>query len=230
MKISRTSSQSITLRTKWCGLLIAALGLTGCGLFGKEPPKVANLPIPVPQATSEDVLKIYLQTMSALGSTDTARQSDVFFEVEREYKRAPTSSATLRYALALITPGHPGAKPADGKRILEALVANQEKLSPQERIFADILLTQVVARLKFEAENRRLLATLEETRRSQANSDKRLLAQQSAEIANLTEQLKATQKKLDRLKEIERTFIERSPTSPGTRDTPSETQSPPPGR
>jgi len=212
-------------------MLIAVLGVpAGCGWFGSAPIKEESPAITVPPATHEDVLKLYLQTMSALGSNDPARQSDVFYEVEREYKKAPTTAAALRYALALITPGHPGAKPSEGKKLLEFLLSNPDRLVPAERTFADILLTQVVARLKSETETRRLLETLDLRNRSQANSDKRLLTQQTEEIARLKRALLDAEKKLDLIKDIERSLLERSSTSPGNRDTPSEAQSPPTGR
>jgi hypothetical protein len=210
-------------------LIAVSLMTTGC-TGGSTPRKAPSPPITVPPATNEDVLKVYLQTMSALGSSDPARQSDVFFEVEREYKRAPTTAAALRYALALITPGHPAAKPPEGKKLLEFLLSNPERLVPAERTFADILLTQVGARLKLETENRRLAETIDLRNRSQANSEKRLITQQAEEIARLKRALLEAEKKLDLIKDIERSLIERSPTSPGNRDTPSETQSPPPGR
>jgi hypothetical protein len=92
-------------------------------------------------------------------------------------------------------------------------------------MFASVLLHETNARLKLEAENRRLLATLDDRGRSQANSDKRVQAQLE-ENARLRRQLAEAQQKLDAIKEIERSIIERSPTPPGSRDAnPSETQS-----
>jgi hypothetical protein len=157
---------------------------------------------------------------------DPARQADVYYEVEREYTRAPTTTSTLQYAAALVTPGHPAAKPQEGKRLLEALLATPERLMPSERSLCAVLLHETNARLTLEAENRRLLATLDDRGRSQANSDKRAQTQ-AEEIARLRRALTEAQQKLDAVKEIERTFIERSPTPPGSRDAnPSETQSP----
>jgi hypothetical protein len=92
------------------------------------------------------------------------------------------------------------------------------------------LLHETNAWLKLDAENRRLLATLDDRSRSQANSDKRAQAQ-AEEIARLRRALAEAQQKLDAVKEIERSLIERSSTPPGSRDTtPSETQSPPTSR
>ena len=148
--------------------------------------------------------------MDGLASPDAARQADVFYEVEREYTRAPTTASTLRYAVARVTPGHPAASPSEGKRLLEALLATPERMTPEERTLAAVLLHETNTRLKLEAENRRLLATLDGRSRSQANSDKRTQAQLD-ENARLRRALAEAQQKLDAIKEIERTIIERSP-------------------
>jgi predicted nucleic acid-binding protein len=204
--------------------------LAGCSWFANAPRKEVPPPVAVPQATSEDVLKVYFQTLSALISNDPARQADVFYEVEREYKKTLTTTSRLRYALALIMPNHAGTKLGDGKRILEALLNDPDRLSSTERTFAEILYSQVNARLKSETEDRRVIATLEERLRAQASSDKRAVAQRDEEIARLKRALTEVEQKLDALKEIERSQFERPPTPPGNRDTPSETQSPPAGR
>jgi hypothetical protein len=208
-------------------VLAACLMLTGCEMV--TPQQAPPIPIAVLTPTDEGIRK-YLETMNGLASTDPARQADVYYEVEREYARAPTTSSTLHYAAALVTPGHPASKPQEGKRLLETMLATPERMIPAERTLVAALLHETNARLKLEAENRRLLATLDDRGRSQANSDKRAQVQ-AEEIARLRRALTEAQQKLDAVKEIERTFIERSPTPPGSRDAnPSETQSPPSSR
>jgi hypothetical protein len=206
-------------------MLVATFGLltAACDIdrtqSRSEPPLPASAP-PVDSGTQP-----YLEAMHALGSADPARQADVFYEIEREYTRAPTTASTLRYAVALITPGHPANRTADGKKLLEALLATPERMTPQERTLAAVALQDANARLKLEAEIRRLLATLDDRGRSQANSDKRVQAQLE-ENARLRRALAEAQQKLEAVKDIERSTIERSPTSPANRDpTPSETQS-----
>jgi hypothetical protein len=199
--------------------------LAGCTLTDKLSNEPLPAPIMAPAQISASGLRGYLDTMEGLASPDPARQADVFYEVEREYTRAPTTASTLRYALARVTPGHPATSPQEGKRLLEALLATPERMTQEERAFATVLLNETNARLKLEAENRRLLATLDDRSRSQANSDKRVQAQVD-ENARLRRLLAEAQQKLDAIKEIERTIIERSPTPPGSRDAnPSETQS-----
>lgn len=199
--------------------------LAGCALTDKLSSEPLPAPIMAPAQISASGLRMYLDTMEGLASPDPARQADVFYEVEREYTRAPTTASTLRYAIARVTPGHPATSPQEGKRLLEALLATPERMTQEERAFAAVLLNETNARLKLEAENRRLLATLDDRSRSQANSDKRVQAQVE-ENARLRRLLAEAQQKLDAIKEIERTIIERSPTPPGSRDAnPSETQS-----
>jgi hypothetical protein len=186
---------------------------------------------PIVVATSIDEgPRTYLETMNGLAKSDPGRQADMFYEVEREYTRAPTTTNTLRYAVALVTPGHPATKPAEGKKLLEALLASPERMSASERTLAAVLLHETDEQLKLAAENRRLLETLDYRGRTQANSDKRVQAQVE-ENARLRRALTDAQQKLDAIKEIERTIIERSPTPLGGRDpNPSETQSPSAGR
>ena len=212
----------------------AALLLQGCELAdqfrrGSETNSTASAAPAAPAPTSGNT-PAYLDIMNGLSAPDPARQADLFYEVEREYTRAPTTASTLRYAVALVTPGHPASSPSEGKRLLETLLATPERLTQDERTLASVLLHETDVRLKLEAENRRLLATLDDRSRSQANSDKRIQAQ-IEENARLRRALTEAQQKLDAIKEIERSIIERSPTPPGNRDAaPSETQSPPAGR
>lgn len=213
---------------------VVALSLQGCGLTEKlrrEAQAAANpTNAPAPPAPSGGIAPAYLDIMQNLSKPDPARQADLFYEVEREYTRAPTTASTLRYAVALVTPGHPASSPNEGKRLLETLLATPERMTQDERTLAVVLLHETNVRLKLEAENRRLLATIDDRSRTQANSDKRIQAQ-IEENARLRRALAEAQQKLDAIKEIERSIIERSPTPPGNRDAaPSETQSPPASR
>ncbi len=204
---------------------------SGCQLVER----LSEAPPPAPPTvvhTTDSSIRAYLETMNGLASADPARQADVFYEVEQEFTRAPTTASTLRYAVALVTPAHPAASPSEGKRLLETLLATPERMTQEERTFASVLLHETDVRLKLEAENRRLLATLDDRSRSQANSDRRVQAQLE-ENARLRRALAEAQQKLDAIKEIERSIIERSPTPPGNRDSsalPSETQGPTAGR
>jgi hypothetical protein len=207
------------------GVLAATLLLCACELV---TPKVETPHTPPPVA-QEDISQ-YLDTMYGLVTGDPARQADIFYELEREYTRAPTTTTSLRFALALITPAHPATKPAEGKRILETLLASPERMLPLERKLATLMLREADARLKMDGDNRRLLATVDERVRTQANSDRRLQAQ-AEENLRLRRELAEAKQKLDAITDIERSItIERSPSPPGSRDNPNEAQSSTPGR
>jgi hypothetical protein len=207
--------------------MCVAVALSACATLEAERPQEK----PIVVATSIDEgPRTYLETMNGLASSDPARQADIFYEVERDYARAPTTTNTLRYAAALVTPGHPATKLSEGKKLLETLLASPERMSASERTLAAVLLHETNENLKLAAENRRLLETLDYRGRTQANSDKRVQAQVE-ENARLRRDLADAQQKLDAIKEIERTIIERSPTPPGGREpNPSEAQSPITGR
>jgi hypothetical protein len=208
-------------------IVAAALALHGCSMGSTQRETRTETVV----RTIDSSVTIYLQTMNNLGNADAAKQADVFYEVEREYTRAPTTASSLRYAVALVTTGHPASNPVAGKKMLEALLATPERMTTEERVLAAVLLQGTEARLKLEAENRRLLETVDGRNRSQANSEKR--AQQLLEEnARLRRALDEAQQKLNAIKEIERSISERSPTPSGSnRDaTPSETQSPPASR
>lgn len=213
------------------GMLVAItlLALTACTLPSRDrgattPPPAQNAPVD---------LGPYLELMDRLASGEPAQQADLFHEVERAYAVAPTTSNSLRLAVAFATPGHPASKPAEGKKILETLLATPERLLTNERLLAAVVLQDTSARLKLEADARRVLATVDERTRSQANSDRR--AQNLAEEnARLRKSLEEAQAKLDAIRAIERTIIERNPSPPGTAGSRSESsaeaQSPPAGR
>jgi hypothetical protein len=181
---------------------------------------------------ADSAVNPYLSTMERLATGDPAQQTDVFYDVEHGYTNAPTTSNTLRYALALTTPGHPATDVVKGKKLLEQLLATPERLDASERMLAEVLLKHADAKLQLQAENRRLLATVDERTKAQANSERRAQSQ-AEENARLRKALDEARQKLDAIRDIERSIIERSPTTPrsptGTRE-PAETQSPPAGR
>jgi hypothetical protein len=222
---AHTSPDALRLLRPSIALLsaFAFTSLSGCALAERlrasaTPPAT----ITATPSSPASGIRAYLDTMDGLSASDPARQADVFYEVEREYTRAPTTASTINYAVALVTPGHPASSPAEGKRLFETLLATPERMTPEERILSAVLLHETNARLKLEAENRRLVATLDDRSRSQANSDRRVQAQ-IEENARLRRALAEAQQKLDAIKEIERSIIERSSAPPGSRDSAGNT-------
>jgi hypothetical protein len=144
----------------------------------------------------------YWETLNRIANGSATQQADVFYEAERDYTNAPTTANTLRFASALVAPAHPASNPVRGKKLLEQLLANPERLTPTERNIAAFLVKDAEIRLQLEAENRRLAATVDERSKGQANFDRR--AQTLAEEnAKLRKQLDDAQRKLDAIKSIE---------------------------
>jgi len=172
----------------------------------------------------------YLETMNRLANGTATEQADVFYDVERQYTTAPTTANTLRYALALVAPSHPATDLIKGKKLLEQLLATPERMVPAERNLAGLLVKDADLRLQLEVENRRLTATVDERSKGQANFDRRAqtLAEENARLRKLLDE---AQQKLDAIKSIERSSIERS-SPPTSRDNPREpkTQSTTPSR
>lgn len=191
-------------------------------------------PTPIVSAPSSSVLDGYVEMLAALSSADRMRQSDVFYAAEKTHTQAPTTLNTLRFAMALAMPGHPNSDPVKGKRLLEQLMANPERISSGEQAIANTMLNIANEWLKMQAEVRRLNATVDDRTRAQSNSERRLQAQ-AEEMLKLRKALDTAQQKLDAIKDIEKSISERSTTPTGTRDsgnrdTPSQTQTPPASR
>ncbi len=196
--------------------LVLLAGLAACG---NAPMRAVTATAAVP--AQDGTAFAYLDTLNRLANGNPTQQADVFYEVERDYTGAPTTASTLRYALTLVTPGHPASDPVRGKKLLEQLLANSERLAPAERNLAAFLVKDTDSRLQLQAENRRLTATVDERTRGQANFDRRTqtLAEENARLRKLLDE---AQQKLDAIKSIERSISERSSTTPtGNRDVPT---------
>jgi len=206
-------------------LMCMAVWLNGCAMSPVQPASAASS-----NPAQEGGLGGYLETMNRLANGTATEQADVFYDAERQYTTAPTTANTLRYALALVAPSHPATDLVKGKKLLEQLLATPERMVPAERNLAGLLVKDADLRLQLEFENRRLTATVDERSRGQANFDRRAqtLAEENARLRKLLDE---AQQKLDAIKSIERSSIERS-SPPTSRDNPREpkTQSTTPSR
>jgi hypothetical protein len=194
-----------------------AASLTGCGL---APTITAAKPAPV--VAGDAGVATYLETMNRLANSEPAQQADVFYDVERAFTGAPTTANTLRHAIALVTPGHPSSNLAEGKKLLEQLLATPERLVPAERNLAAFLVKDADARLQLQADIRRLTATVDERTRGQVGLDKRAQVQ-ADEIAKLKRALQDAQHKLDAIISTEKSLSERSrPSATGREPSPRD--------
>ena len=197
-------------------------------------PSQSRLPDSSHTVRGESDVNDYMDMLARLSSTDPVQQSDTFYQVEQASLQAPTTMNQLRYALALAMPGHPASDPVKAKKLLDQALLYPERLSVSELALGKSMLHVTEQWLKLQAENRRLLATVDDRTRAQSNSERRLQAQ-SEELTKLRKALDAAQQKLDAIKDIEKSISERSTTPAGTRDTgnrdsTNQTQTTPAGR
>jgi hypothetical protein len=214
--------------------LIQCWCLICCCLVGCESLTPRPAPVTVVAPTTNSPVDPYLALSATLSDGDPAHQSDVFYEIEKSYTQAPTTMNALRYAIAFAVPGHPHSDPVQAKKLLEQLLANPERVSNAEHSIAVTMLNVADEWLKLQADNRRLVATVDDKSHNQANLERRAQSQVD-EISKLRKALDAAQQKLDAIRDIERSISERSTPPSGTRDSTnrdsaSQTQTPPVSR
>jgi hypothetical protein len=220
-----------TFTSSAISLLLTLVLISGCESLS---PSVAPKTTPPVVVRADSMVTDYLDLLAKLSGADIAQQSDAFYSVEQSNLQAPTTMNQLRYAIALALPGHPASDPVKGKRLLEQLLINPEKLGAGEVTLSKSMLNIAEQWLKLQADNRRLAATVDDRTRSQSNSERRFQAQ-SEELIKLRKALDAAQQKLDAIKDIEKSISERSTTPTGTRDsgnrdTTNQTQTTPTSR
>jgi hypothetical protein len=185
---------------------------SGTALFGdRDPAPGGTGDTRAVMATGIDAqgLGIYLETMQTLIEGDAVAQAEVFESAVDAALISPTTTNRLRYALALATPGHPGADPVEAERRLSELLAAGETLLPEERTLATIHLQEVEERLILDtaAQQQRQRNAAEVSRLSN-DSAERLQAVQE-ENRRLRTELEEAQEKLDAITNIERSIRER---------------------
>jgi hypothetical protein len=197
-------------------MLALALGLCGCSSIDalRAPP-----PPPHSDNTAEDrdtIAAVFMattfQSMQHLTQTGPAEQAEIVAAAREAYERSPQGGAKLRYALMLMTPGHPARDPKLAQKLLRELAAQPETLQPLERAVALVELGQLNSELEVETENDRLLQSgggdLRAERERSAATQRHLQAELD-ENAKLRKQLEDAQSKLDAIANIERNLTER---------------------
>lgn len=197
--------------------VLGCLALTACAggtsLFGNRtsdpPARAPDVGAAAASPMDTRSLGVYLETMQALVEGDAVLQAEVFDSAAEAAALAPTTTNRLRFALALATPGHPGADPLEGQRRLAELLAAGDTLLPEERTLATIHLQEVEERLILDTAARQQRQTsAAEIARLDADSTERLEAVQ-AENRRLRDELADAQEKLEAITSIERSIRER---------------------
>jgi hypothetical protein len=200
------------MRREWRALALLCAGLTAaaCTLI----PQADNGPAPIPVPQSDPSLAVigtHLEMMARLTQATPAEQAEIVRAARDAAELSPTTSNRLSYALALVTPGHGLSDPATARQLLTELLARPEALLPAERALAWVCLRDAEQRLILQAENARLQGDAVRVERERSASTNRRLQAEIDENARLKKQLAEAQAKLDEIKRIERSIVERAP-------------------
>lgn len=188
--------------------LCAVVG-AGCTMLPQTPEPA---PVPVQQTDpSLTVIGSHLEMMAHLTQATPAEQAEILRAARDAAELTPTTSNRLSYALALATPGHGKADPAAARQLLTELLARPETLLPAERALAWVCLRDAEQRLVLQAENARLQSDAARIERERSASTNRRLQAEIEENQRLKKALAEAQAKLDEIKRIERSIVERSP-------------------
>jgi len=195
-----------------------------CGCAGFESMRT---PPPVQHNESADddrdtVAAVFIagmfQNMQHLAQAGPAEQAEIVASAREAYDRAPQqSSAKLRYALLLATPGHPARNPVLAQKLLRELAAQPEALQPPERAVTLVELAQINGELELKTANDRALQAADQRgeRERNAAAQHRLQAEMD-ENAKLRKQVEDAQAKLDAIANIERNMTLRKSANEGS--------------
>jgi hypothetical protein len=191
-------------------MLCAVMGAAACTLMPQPDEEPEPLPVTQPDP-SLAVIGTHLDMMARLTQATPAEQAEIVRAARDAAELTPTTSNRLSYALALATPGHGQADPAAARQLLTELLARPETLLPAERALAWVCLRDAEQRLILQAENARLQSDAARVERERSASTNRRLQAEIEENTRLKKALAEAQAKLDEIKRIERSIVERSP-------------------
>lgn len=133
-------------------VLASACGCAGFDTLRAPPPAQHN------ENAAEDrdtVAAVFMagtfQSMQHLAQAGPAEQAEIVTAAREACDRAPQqTSAKLRYALLLATPGHPARNPVLAQKLLRELAAQPESLQPPERAVALVELAQINGEIELQ--------------------------------------------------------------------------------
>ena len=148
----------------------------------------------------------YLGELKGLSSGDPALAAEIFADSKASAELTPNPSTTLRYAMVLATPGHPGTDPQQAQHLLRELLARQELMTQTEIAFATIYLRSAEELYVLTSEAERLRASSDRARRTEAAAINQRLATVESENRRLRQELEEAEEKLDAITSIERSI------------------------
>jgi hypothetical protein len=146
----------------------------------------------------------YLAELSGLSSNDPALQAEIFADAQAAAQLTPNPSTTLRYALVLATPGHPGSDPQQAQSLLRELITQTPLMTPAEVALATIYLNSTEQLILLGSEARRLRASTDRAQRTEDAAINQRLATVEAENRRLRRDLEEAEDKLEAITSIER--------------------------
>ncbi|MGB5102226.1 MAG: hypothetical protein WBO04_02765 [Steroidobacteraceae bacterium] len=188
--------------------LLLAL-LTACA--ARPPGGTASAPSTAAPATpAPGDLGPYLETLSRMAPGDAARQQAEVAATLAAAQQSRSWSNTLRYALALGSPGHAGSNPVEARRLIVEVLAGPNDLKPHELAFASAYLRELDARVALYADLARQREESEQKLRSHDATADRRADSLAAENARLKKALAEAERKLKAVEEMERALLEQA--------------------
>jgi len=155
-------------------------------------------------------LSPYLDTLSRMAPGDAARQQSEVAATLAAAQQSRSWSNTLRYAIALGSPGHAGSNPVEARRLIVEVLAGPNDLKPQELVLANAYLRELDARIALYADLARQREESEQKLRSLDATADRRADSLAAENARLKKALAEAERKLRAVEEMERALIEQA--------------------
>jgi hypothetical protein len=186
-----------------------AVLLSGCsqtkswlGSVGGSDSDVPDEPVILGAPAADE----YLAELSKLSSNDPALQAEIFADSQAAAQLTPNPSTTLRYALVLATPGHPGSDSQQAQSILRELMTQTALMTPAEVALATIYLKSTEELTLLNSEARRLRASTNRAQRTEDAAISQRLATVEAENRRLRQDLEEAESKLEAITSIERSI------------------------
>lgn len=189
-------------------MLACAGALQGCGTIGGL---FDGGPEPIDAATGNErsAVQTYLADVDRLLGPDASVTDRAWREVSLDYERAPTTTNTLRLALALGTPGHAHTDLARADALLTELLMRPELLLTDEQLLASVHLGLLRSRVSAESVARQASNTATRSNERELAAARAQLELLQADNARLRAALDGAEKKLSAITEIERSIRER---------------------
>ena len=186
-----------------CSALLQGCSTLG-GLFddGAEPIDAAS-------GGDRTAVQTYLADVDRLLGPDASTADRAWREVSLDYERAPTTTNTLRLALALGTPGHANTDLGRADALLTELLLRPELLLTDEQLLASVHLGLLRSRISAESVARQASNTATRSNERELAAARAQLELLQSDNARLRAALAETQKKLSAITEIERSIRER---------------------